>query len=142
MAGGAGGIVFPSSSWNEGEIFPSPRHFLVQPARRYIFRVDPSLNLSPFSFSRPHPPFAFASSLSVRRHLERVYFRLVSKVNTLADGLALVHLFLTTLTKVTRHGKKLGRMRIKAEPANRNVRLQAASVRQLGDDLSSCPFGS
>lgn len=89
----------------------------------------------------PHPPFAFASSLSVR-FLERVYFRLVSKVNTVAYGLALVHLLLTTLTKVARHGKRSGRTRAKAEPANRNVRLQAASVRQLGDDLSSCPFGS
>jgi len=126
------------------EIFSSPRHFLYN--RREDIYLEWTHHSAPFSFfhSLDHsvsPPFAFASFLSVR-FLERVYFRLVSKVNTVAYGSGLVHLLLTMLTKVTRHGKRSGRTRVKAELANRNVRLQAASVRQLGDDLSSCPFRS
>lgn len=135
------------------EIFSSPRHFPVQPARRYIFRMDPSLNFStpfcflpsffpPFSFFHARPPLAFAFYLSVR-HLERVYFRLVSKVNNVVYGLAYSASASHDANKSDASRKEsTGRTRIKTEPANRNVRLQAASVRQLGDDLSSCPFGS
>lgn len=100
---------------------------VIFPARRYIFRMDPSLNFSipfcflpsffpPFSFFHSRPPLAFAFHLSVR-HLERVYFRLVSKVNNVVYGLAYSASASHDANKSDASRKeRTGRTRVKSRP--------------------------
>lgn len=124
--------LFPHRQRTTREIFSSLRHFpsYTQPARRCIFRVDPSLTLRSLRYFLSRSLFL---SLSPYRHVvlfflyfrisistafrekERLYFCLVSKVNnrSVRFSVRCICFSRKQLTKVSRHGKKENEVGIK-----------------------------